>query len=268
MNKIPVVVLAGSPKERDTLMEAADVDYKALIDINGKPMINYVLEAIKDSGIASYILIVGIQKDIIKLPDGFDESIVEFYSIEGSQADKVHKTCQKLLEIAKSKDIFPEEKYHFLHISGDVPTITPEIIKEFHLKTIDHQVDFYYPVVSKSVMDKKFPNNGRSFMHLEDYFAGGDLIIAEAEILTKRYDKIKLVTENRKSFIKGIFFASPIIFFKYILKRIKLSDVDRVLTKIFKVKSKLIISENAEIAFDVDKPYQLDIVREYLKNNN
>ena len=70
MDKIPFMILAGSPPESDPLMQVAGVEYKALIEINEKPMIDYVPEAVYKSGLASYILVVGLPEDQFTLPGG------------------------------------------------------------------------------------------------------------------------------------------------------------------------------------------------------
>ncbi len=264
MNKLPFILLAGSPKERDSLMSAENVDFKAFIEIKGKPMINYILDAIAKTDIASYILIIGPPKEMITLPEKL-EDIVEFVEMEGSQADKVHKSALKLLEVGEKKNIFFDDSYHFIHITADIPAITADLIVKFHQTTIDHDADFYYPIVSQSVMDAKFPNNGRTYIHIEDKYAGADIIKIDAKILASKYDKIKLVTENRKSFMKGLLIASPITLIKYILKIIKLKDAERLMSKILDLQCKLVVSEDAEIGFDIDKPYQLDIMREYFE---
>ncbi len=264
--KFPVVILAGSPPQRDKIMEYANVDYKALIDIHGKPMIDYGLSALRDSGIASYILIVGIPKDLVKLPDGLDESIVEFLEMEGESVDKIYNAGMYVLEKGKTNpEIFSMDKKYILYFSADVPTLTGDMFRYFINECSDFTGDLYYSVVEKQVMDAEFPNNGRSFMKIKDKkFAGGDLVFIDGEVLKERYDAVKLVTENRKSFLRGVFFVSPILFLKLVLGRITINDVERLMSKVFKVNAKLVISKYANIAFDVDKPHQLDMVRDYI----
>ncbi|MHA2252373.1 MAG: hypothetical protein ACXAD7_18550, partial [Candidatus Kariarchaeaceae archaeon] len=73
-SKLPFIVLAGSPETRDILMEYANVEYKALIDINGQSMITRVLDAINKSNIASRIFITGLPKELVVFPDNMDQT--------------------------------------------------------------------------------------------------------------------------------------------------------------------------------------------------
>ncbi len=268
--KLPIIIFAGSPPERDNLMEYADVDYKALIDIHGKPMLTRILDAVVKSDMASYILIAGVPEEKVTLPEGIDESIVDYYLVTGETVDKVVKTGNFVLEKAKeSPGIFEPGTTNGMYIMGDVPVINSDSIKNFINSCTDRSGEFYYPIINKNDMDQSFPENGRSFNKIEgQYYCGGDIVMIDLTKLEKSYSKIQLVADNRKSLIKGMFFASPIIFLKYILKRIKLKEIEKLMTKVFEVDSRLIISSNPEIAFDVDKPYQLDLARKHFASEN
>ena len=58
---------------------------------------------------------------------------------------------------------------------------------------------------------------------------------------------------------------TPGTFTKLALKRVKTKDIERLMGKIFKMPCKLVISEDAEVAFDVDKPFQLDIITKFIE---
>ncbi len=264
--RVPFIVLAGSPPTRDQLMEYANTDYKALIDINGKPMLTRVLEAIRDSNRASYILIVGLPKDKIELPEGIDANIVEFYEIEGKQVDKIINSCKYIYDLGqKNPDIFPKGSYHTVITTSDIPALTGRTIDDYLDRCFETDHAFYYCVVEKEHMEREFPNSGRSWIKMDgNKYCGADLALFDVTYAEQSYDLLKVITENRKSFTKALFKASPITFFKYVLKIAKMKDVERLMTKIFGFPSKLIIDEDARIAFDVDKPYQLDLMRSYI----
>jgi hypothetical protein len=67
--------------------------------------------------------------------------------------------------------------------------------------------------------------------------------------------------------VKALFKLSPFFLFKYLLRRISMDEVEEILTKMFGFDSRVIICNHAEIVFDIDKPIQLDIAREYIKHN-
>ncbi|MHA2251076.1 MAG: hypothetical protein ACXAD7_11995 [Candidatus Kariarchaeaceae archaeon] len=265
MNKLPFIILAGSPASKDELMEYADTDYKALIDIHGNSMIYWILKAIHESNLASYILIAGLKKEFVQLPKGLDESIIDYYEISGSHVDKIVMSANYTLEHSKNNpSIFPGETAHAVMLNADIPAITKDTISNYVKACGDLSASYYYVVVTQGAMDEAYPNNGRSYMKIEnEYYAGGDMNMVDLKVVEPSYPLLKKITENKKSFIKALFFAAPFIFIKYILKRVKLKDVENLMTKVFGFESRLIISTDADIAFDVDKPFQLDLMRKH-----
>lgn len=267
--KLPFIILAGSPDIRDELMEYADVDYKTQIDINGKQMVTRILEAVRDSEYYSYILFTGIPKSEVLIPDGIPEDRVDFYFSEGTKhMDKIVDAAIYLVEKGKKDpSIFPAGTRHCVNLSGDVPGLTGGILRRFIEDCGDREASFNHPVVEKNVMDEGFPNNGRSFIKIEkSYYCTGDINMTDLEYAESLRPILNKLAESRKSFAKSLFIASPWIFLKFILKRIKIKDAEKLLEKVFKLKSKLVISRDAEVAFDVDNPVQLDLIRAHFAN--
>ena len=269
MKQYPMIILAGKPPERDELMDYADVDYKALIDINGKPMFKYVLEQIQKSELVSYLLIVGKKDELEHLMDSMDPDKISYLDIEGKTGEKFHQAALHLLDLSKTRDdLFHSNSKQIIYMTSDIPSITSDMMRNHMKKCQDSSVDLYYSVVEREFMDKTFPGSGRTYMGIEGgKYAGVDIAVINIETISTKYDKIRLVTEQRKSFLKGVFLASPFTFIKLIIGKVKMKDVENLMSKIFGLKAKLIITEDAEMAFDVDKPFQLDMMREFIKKN-
>ncbi|MHA2249805.1 MAG: hypothetical protein ACXAD7_05555 [Candidatus Kariarchaeaceae archaeon] len=267
-HRLPIVILAGSPPEKDILRNYAGVDYKSLIDIHGKSMLTHILEGIHNSDMASYILVTGIPREIVDLPEGMDEDRIDFYGTSLSHVDKIVESAKYMLNKAEDdSSIFPAGTTHAIIMTSDVPAIHANTIRRFLLNCGDRSASLYYPVVHQTIMDKRFPDNGRSWIKVDgENYCGGDINLVELKEVEPLYPLIKKIVDNRKSFVKALFWASPITFFKFIFKRVGMKDVERLMTKIFGVKAKLIISEDAEVAFDVDKPFQLDLMRKHFLN--
>jgi len=265
--KLPFIILAGSPNKRDKLMEYADVDYKAQIIINGKSMITRTLEAIRDTESYSYIVISGIPKERVIVPAGIPEDKIEFFLSEGGQMDKIIDAAIYLVEKGKNNsEIFPSGTYHAVNLSGDIPALTGEILNRFIAVCGDRKADFNHTTVEKSVMDKTFPNNGRTFTKIDKrFYCTGDLNMTNLEKAESLRPVMRKISANRKNFMKALFRASPWTFTKLALKRVKTKDIERLMGKIFKMPCKLVISEDAEVAFDVDKPFQLDIIKKFIE---
>ncbi|MCY3413008.1 MAG: hypothetical protein INQ03_15325 [Candidatus Heimdallarchaeota archaeon] len=267
-DKLPFIVLAGSPRERDALMEYADTDYKTLIEINGKPLINYVLDQIVKSNRAEYILITGLPEDRVTLPDGFDHNQISFYHVEGPVVEKIYGASMHLFDLMKkSPEKFNPDNKHAVIISGDIPCVNLESF-DFVFEEFNKYPDFeyYHTVVHQEIMETTFPGSKRSWIHIKggNNYCGGDIDIAFLPSVKQKYQLIKVVTENRKLFVKALFKLSPFFFIRYLFRRIDVKEAEEIVTRLFEMRSKIFISPYAELGFDVDKPHQLEMAQSYL----
>ncbi len=252
MDPLPVVILAGRPPERDTLMEYVNVDNKVLIEHNGKKLIETCINAVRPY--SSQIVVVGLSQDILKDPS------IEVIEMEGEQYDKIFAAIKHL---HSHQEWFTNQR-HALFLSGDLPLLTPQIVSRFLESTFPRTFDFYYSIVPKSVFQLKAPSLQWGYMKIRDgEFASGNLILIDPSKVIDKYDMIKFLSTNRKSFLWGVFKASPIIFLKLVFGRVRLGDAENLMTKIFGISSKLVVSSDYEIAFDLDLPEHYD----WLKNN-
>lgn len=269
--KYPLMIMAGSPRERDALMEYADTDYKTLIDIEGKPMVNYVIDAIIAADVASYILIVGLPEERVTLPDTFDRDRISFINIEGPLFKKTQGGGVELDRLSKEiPDLFPDKDHRYMiMMNGDIPTVTPEAIHDFLDQIGTPDAKFYHSASHRDSMEAKFPESNRSWIHIKgkNDYCGGDIDLMEVDTILENFDLVRTISENRKMLVKALFKLSPFFFVKYLLRRISMGDVEAILTKLFGFESRVIICNHAEIVFDIDKPIQLDIAREYIKLN-
>lgn len=267
--KYPLMIMAGSPPERDALMEYADVDYKTLIEIEGKPMINYVIDAIIAAEIASYILIVGLPEAKITLPDTFDHDKISFIHIEGPLYKKTIGGGAELDRLSQDNpELFPDKgNRYMIMMNGDIPTVTPEAIHDFLDQIGEPDAKFYHSASHRDSMEATFPGSKRSWIHIKgkNDYCGGDIDLVDVDTILENQELIQQISENRKLVVKALLKLSPFFMIKYLLRRISLEQVEDILTKMFGFESRVIICNHAEIVFDIDKPNQLDIAREYIK---
>jgi hypothetical protein len=57
----------------------------------------------------------------------------------------------------------------------------------------------------------------------------------------------------------------PVIFFRLLTRRLSLAEAERRAQKIFEVRARAVPCPYAEVGMDVDKPFQLEIVRAELE---
>jgi len=100
-------------------LDKADIDYKAIIKINKKPMVNYVVEALAKSDYVNNIYIVGEEDQLNKTGFSGGKEKIRFVDDKGSFIDNLIEGGNK----AKSDKI--------LFSTSDIPLIKKEHINNF-----------------------------------------------------------------------------------------------------------------------------------------
>jgi CTP:molybdopterin cytidylyltransferase MocA len=255
MNKqlsIAAVVTAGwSPKEDDPLTQYAQGGPKAIIPIAGKPMIAHVVDALAQLRYVDHIVIVALDPGL-----GLRFSVpVDYLPDHGELVANASAGIQHAL--AHYPDIDAA-----LLCGSDVPTITPLIVNDFVEACFrtDHEV--YYSIVERSVMETRFPQSRRSYIHLHDGdFAGGDLVLFRPGVNFDHQALMAKLATARKSSLRQASMLGPIIFLRLLTRRLSLAEAERRAQEIFEVRARAIPCPHAEVGMDVDKPFQLEIVR-------
>ena len=249
---VAAVVTAGwSPDEDDPLAAYTQNKPKALIPIAGKPMITHVVDALAGSRYVQHIIVVALDpaaKVQFSAPVEYvpDAGGVLANSEAGVQHAQTH--CPNLDAMLLS--------------SSDIPTITPAIVDAFIEECFRTDHDLYYSVVERSVMETRFPGSRRSYVHLcEGDFAGGDLILVRPSMTFSHRELWKDLSNARKNALQQARLVGLWTFVKLITHRLSLTDAERRVCKTLNVRGRAVPFSYAEVGMDVDKPFQLEIVR-------
>ena len=105
----------------------AEFNYKAIIKINGKPMVNYVMEALAKSAYIKNIYVVGEEDQLNKAGISRGKEKIKFVDDKGSFVDNLIEGGNK----TKSKKI--------LYSTSDIPLIKKEHINNFIEKCFERE---------------------------------------------------------------------------------------------------------------------------------
>ena len=263
MIKLDTILLCGRAKIDDELLlymrektGQKEVDNKALFEIAGKKILHYICDVLNEAENIGNIFIAGLSKEDIE----FDYPVTYLeLSKESSVVDKVFTWVNEYL-LKRDKPETP-----VLIVNGDIPTISKESINWIAEKVSESTATFQYTVVGQEDMDRVFPNSRRSFTKFKDgAICGGDVVgIAPVDIL-KHADTWQKLVGRRKSFIRQVIFVAPFKVFKIMLGRATLDDAVHIAEKALKMRFNLMKVPYPEIAMDIDKPHQFDIVEKHL----
>lgn len=246
---IDAIILAGSLND-GKLKDSSPVLYEALITIGKKAMIEYVIDALLNSSNIGKIVVVGPE---IKISE--------------SAADRIKFTLpgDSLLDnVQRGFDCLPAGR-RVLVATCDIPLLTAKAVDDFIDRCRDETVDFFYPIVSRDVIQSSFAKAERTYVRLqENVFTGGNLILLNPEILPRCLAKGNELVKARKNPLKLSRLIGLSFLIKFIFHKLSLTEAEIKVSKMLGIKGRAVVSPHPAIGFDVDKPADLSVVTEVL----
>lgn len=244
--KLDVVVLAGG-KPGDPLAVAHNVPVKALIPINGHAMSWYVLSALRSSGMVNRIVYVG-------------PSVHELESLYD-----IHLPAHgEMLENLEAGLTALPASTRVLVATADIPLLTPQAVQD--VVSRDSGAGLVYPVISQAACERAFPGGKRTYAKLQNgKFTGGNLFLLEPGLIGAFMPKLKQVIKNRKNPLAIAGMIGLDTLFKFPFGMLRISELEQKISKILAVPAHALITEFAEVGFDVDKAQDLELTLQKLR---
>jgi GTP:adenosylcobinamide-phosphate guanylyltransferase len=251
-----IVTAGGIPQPEDPLYTYSNGDAKALIDIAGKPMVQWVLDALGDAKNVDNVIVIGLSPRsgvTCKKP-------MHFVSNQGRMLANIVAGVSKSLELNK------KNKY-VLVASSDIPAIKSEMVDWLIETCTQTKDDLYYGVCPKDVMESRFPGSKRTYTHLKDMdVCGADMNVVHVRMASEHLDVWEALIVNRKNPVAQAMVMGWITSFLLVTRQLTLDNaVARVCQRIG-IKGRAIVWPYAEPCMDVDKPHQLQLLRADLKS--
>jgi len=242
------ILANGAP---DSLAGEVGAPHKALIDVGGRAMIDYVIEALQACEEIDRLIIVAhetgaaphLQTDVPVIRpqgQGFDDAIVAAAE-ELSDCDYV-LTC-----------------------TCDAPMLTEAAIRHFVTSCRNSPgADLAYGIVKGSVVQAAYPRTVRTTVDLvEGRFVSGCFGAMTRRFLDNNMDRLRAAFAARKSKIALGRLLGWRFVGKLLLRRLSLVSIVRRAEQLLGCEAVVVISPHAEIAFDVDKLDDLELARQW-----
>lgn len=246
-----VILAGGIPQPEDPLYSYSKGDAKALMDVAGKPMIQWVLDALSGAKHVDNVIIVGLSpknKMASKKP-------LYYLSNQGRMLSNIVAGVNKSLELDKKSE-------YVLVVSADIPALKPEMVDWLVDTAMQTKEDIYYGVCTREVMEKRFPESKRTYTRLKDIeLCGADINISHVRMTTEHLDMWESLIGSRKSPLKQASIIGFGTLFQVLLRTINLDDLVEKVCKRIGITGRAIVWPHAEACMDVDKPHQLEIMR-------
>lgn len=246
-----IVIAGGIPQPEDPLYIYSNGNAKALIDIAGKPMVQWVIDALSEARQVDNIIAVGLSAR----SGVTSRKPIHFVPNQGRMLSNIVAGVHQSLELNR------KNKY-VLVVSSDIPSLKGHMVDWLVETSMQTRDDLYYGVCPREVMEKRFPDSKRTYTPLKGLeVCGSDINVSHVRMATEHLDMWEQLIGNRKSPFRQAGIIGLGTLFKLYTKQLTLEEaVERVSQRIG-IKGRAIIWEHAEPCMDVDKPHQLELLR-------
>lgn len=210
----------GIPKPGEPLYEYTQGVSKAMLDIQGKPMIQWVIDALDGAQTVDDMLVIGLPADCGLT----SRKHLQFMDNQGSMLANIIAGIQRIRE----KD--PAAQY-VLICSSDVPAVQPHMIDWVIQTAMQTDDDIYYNVIERKIMEARFPGSRRSYTHLKDIeVCGGDINVARMITVDKNSVWTEII-EARKNVFKQASIIGWDVLLLLLLRRLTTDEAVKRISK-------------------------------------
>lgn len=244
---IPALVLAGGRASRE-FAAAAGSPHRALADINGRPMVGFVVDALRTAARIGRILVIG-PAEIPDLPG----------------AEKIAGEGSLIENIAAGIRACPEATFVLL-VTADLPFLTGQAADDFIDAARAGGGDLTYAGIPRSACEAAFPGQRRTYIRLSGRkMTGGNLVLLRTEPFPRMAAAIQEAHERRKN---PVFLARLIGLenaLRLVTGRLETRHIEAGASRLLGVACRLQTTNDASVGTDVDKPEDLVLARSRLR---
>jgi GTP:adenosylcobinamide-phosphate guanylyltransferase len=246
-----IVIAGGIPEPDEPLYPFTQGAPKALLDVAGKPMAQWVLDALDGAQSIDQIVVIGMEEG-----SGLhSQKVVAFIESAGSILLNIRRGVQKVLEINPSAG-------HVVVASADIPGVRAEHIDWVVRTAMQTDEDVYYNVITRQVMEARYPGSKRSYTRLKDVeVCGGDLNVVRTMTVTGNDELWERIIASRKNVFKQAALLGYDTLLLLLLRQVTLESAIKRVTRRVNLTGRALLCPYAEIGMDVDKPHQLELMR-------
>lgn len=246
-----VIVLAGTAKQSE-LTQSEGVSNKAFIQIHGNAMLSYVVAALQQVDQVQKNVVVGPEREIKSIFTPSDDIFVV------NEGDNLVENLKRGLASLSLNKIC-------LVVTADSAFLTSVAIENFLAACQPWTTAVYYPIISRRDNELRFPGVKRTYVKLLDgEFTGGNAFLIDPMRIEQALPQIERFFALRKSPLRLAGALGIDLVIKLLTKRLSIKEVEDRFSTLFSISVQAVISADAELGTDVDKPEDLELARHYL----
>lgn len=250
------IVLAGQRDGEDELAQYAGVACKALVGIDGKPMLLRVLETLLSSSGVATIILSGPGREQLEQQHGIGELLrsgdVSWLPPRESPSSSAYEAMRGL-----------QPQQQVLLTTADHPLLTPDIVNGFCRLSLQQDADVVVGLAPYSLVQGQFPAMKKTVLRFRHRELCGCNLFA---FLTPRgrdaADFWRQLESRRKHPLRVIRFLGWLTVLRYALGRLPLEDALDALSRKLGLRVRAVMLPHADAAVDVDSVADYELVQE------
>lgn len=247
------LVLAAGRGPNDPMAKAYGVSHKCALPVNGVPMLERVVDALRGSQSIASISISIETAEVARNALGKTSDM----TIVASEDSAPHSAIVAI----RKNPAFP-----VLLTTADHALLTPEMIDYFCEQAELNGADFSAGLARAEIILDAYPQSIRTFFKFgKDRVSGCNLFAVHNENGLRILEKWKYLESARKKPWRLVAAFGPLALFRFLLGTLSLDSVFRIVSKRLALEAKPILLPFAEAAIDVDKPSDLELAETILK---
>ncbi|HOO96322.1 MAG TPA: NTP transferase domain-containing protein [Caldisericia bacterium] len=249
-NTIEAVILGGGGVEDWFAHE--HVKNKGMLEIAGKPMITFTIDALKATEGIENITLIGDNYS-----DEITSSVTRCLPDSGTLSGNIEQAFRS------------GDSEYVLITTSDIPLVTADTFNGVLKSLFECEKDLSLPVITKEDTENKFPGTKRTYAKLKE----GKVKVGNVFLLKRSsYEKIRPIVEEtakrRKSVLKqalqlGVGFLLRLIF----VKNVSIPELEKRVEKILGISVQAPILPYPELGVDVDKISDLEFCRNLMEKH-
>jgi len=244
---VDAVVLAGG--------DGAVIDpasrFKGLLPIAGKPMVEWVLDALNASEMVNEVAVV------VPTAENLGAWVDRAGKIVVSDGSFVENIIAGVGAFRTDRPV--------LLVTGDIPALTPAAVDDFVRKSLDTGAQATYPLIREADMLAQFPGSDRTFIKLADgKVTGGNMMLVDPLLVDRNRDIGSRVFAARKSPLALARVIGLRFVVRLVLGRLTVAEVEAKLGELLGGRGAAVYTSEASIGADVDKPVDVIVAERVL----
>ncbi len=234
-------ILPAGGRLKPELAAKVGTDCKALIEIDGKPILESVLDAIDESGLIRRTVLIGGPE----IKARYASRVTIFLDEAETGPDNMYNGLTAL-------NTQPDPPHTILLSTTDLPYIRGAHVKRL-VEMANTGKQIAVPLIRRAAFEQAYPGTDSTFVKLKDgEFTLGGAFLIEAEAMQRMRPHIEKVFEQRKSKMGMAKLLGLGFVLRYLTHSLTLGDVENKIVSLLDSTGSALPDAPVEFAYDID----------------